>query len=393
VTVSLERAADLFRQALLEDDPALLYDQAPCGYLSTTPDGHIVKVNATFCTWLGAEPADLLGRRFVDLLTHGGQIYHETHYAPMLQMQGFVREIAVDVVRSDGSRLPVLLNASLLRAEDGSPQVVRVAVFDATERRAYERELVRARDAALDAESRARALTRTLQNSFIPPLDPVVPGLDVATAYRPAGDGTEVGGDFFDVFPAGPRDWAIALGDVSGKGVEAAVLTSVARTTVRALTVLGHDLPEVLQGLNEVMRQNESDKFCTLVLARLRREGALWRTTLAVGGHPPPLLVRPGSEPVLVDAGGPLIGLLPEVGFVEKDLSLTAADTLILYTDGVTEARGEGGYFGEERFLGWARQQTDGDPSALVESLLAEVLDYQGGRARDDIAILAFRPA
>jgi sigma-B regulation protein RsbU (phosphoserine phosphatase) len=391
--VSLEQAANAFQEALLEDDPALLYDQAPCGYLSTTPTGRIIKVNATFCTWLGLQPEELLGRRFVDLLTPGGRIYHETHYAPMVEMQGFVREIAVDVIRADGSRLPVLLNASLKRSAGGEPQLVRVAVFDATERRAYERELVRARDAALAAESRAEALTRTLQGSFIPPLPPVVPGLDVAAAYRPADDGTEVGGDFYDVFPSGPRDWAIALGDVSGKGVEAAVMNSVARTTVRALTVLGHDLPEVLQGLNEVMRQNESDKFCTLVLARLRREGAVWRTTLGVAGHPAPLLLRPGREPVFVDVGGPLLGILAEVGFAEKELSLTPEDTLLLYTDGVTEARGDDGYYGEQRFLGWARQQDSAEPSALVESLLAEVLGWQGGRARDDVAILAIRPA
>ena len=391
--MSLEQAADAFQEALLEDDPALLYDQAPCGYLSTTPSGRIVKVNATVCTWLGFRPDELLDRRFVDLLTPGGRMYHETHYAPMLDLQGFVREIAVDVVRADGSRLPVLLNASLRRSADGAPQLVRVAVFDATERRAYERELVRARDAALAAESRAEALTRTLQSSFIPPLPPVVPGLEVATAYRPAGDGTEVGGDFFDVFPSGPRDWALALGDVSGKGVEAAVVNSVARTTVRALTVLGHDLPEVLQGLNEVMRQNESDKFCTLVLASLRLEGDVWRTTLGVAGHPPPLLLRAGREPVFVDDGGPLLGLLPEVDFVEKELSLTREDTLLLYTDGVTEARGENGYFGEQRFLDWAREHDARGPSALVESLLAEVLGWQGERARDDIAILAVRPA
>jgi phosphoserine phosphatase RsbU/P len=393
VTLSLQRAAELFQEALREDDPALLYDQAPCGYLSTTPTGRIVKVNATFCTWLGFQQEDLLGRRFVDLLTPGGQIYHETHYAPMLEMQGFVREIAVDVVRADGSRLPVLLNASLRRSAGGEPQLVRVAVFDATERRAYERELVRARDAARDAESRAEALRSTLQNSFIPPLPPVVPGLEVATAYRPAGDGTEVGGDFYDVFPSGPHDWEIALGDVSGKGVEAAVVTSVARTTLRALTVLGHGLPEVLQGLNEVMRQDDSDKFCTLVLARLRREGTVWRTTLAVAGHPPPLLLRPGSEPAFVDVGGPLLGILPEVGFVEKELCLTPEDTLLFYTDGVTEAGGDDTYFGEQRFFAWASQHCSSDPSTLVESLLAEVLAYQGGRARDDIAILAIRAA
>jgi sigma-B regulation protein RsbU (phosphoserine phosphatase) len=389
--VSLEQAAAAFEKAVLEDDPALLYEQAPCGYLSTTPDGRIVKVNATFCTWLGREPVDLLGRHLVELLTAGGRIFHETHYAPMLRMQGFVREIAVDVLRGDGSRLPVLLNASLVRSPDGDPSLVRVAVFNATERRAYERELVRARDAALAAESRAEALARTLQRSFLPPTAPVVPGLEIATAYRPAGDGTEVGGDFYDVFPAGPRDWVVALGDVSGKGVEAAVVTSVARNTVRALTVLGHELTEVLDGVDQVVGQYETDKFCTLVVVRLRRAGDGWGTTVAVGGHPPPLLLRPHSDPMLIGASGPLLGLLPEVSFSEERIDLTPGDILLLYTDGVTEARGDGDYFGDERLLAWASDRDLSDVSVLVDSLLAEVLQYQGGRPRDDIAVVAVR--
>jgi sigma-B regulation protein RsbU (phosphoserine phosphatase) len=309
----------------------------------------------------------------------------------MLRMQGFVREIAVDVLRGDGSRLPVLLNASLVRSPDGDPSLVRVAVFNATERRAYERELVRARDAALAAESRAEALARTLQRSFLPPTAPVVPGLEIATAYRPAGDGTEVGGDFYDVFPAGPRDWVVALGDVSGKGVEAAVVTSVARNTVRALTVLGHELTEVLDGVDQVVGQYETDKFCTLVVVRLRRAGDGWGTTVAVGGHPPPLLLRPHTDPVLIGARGPLLGLLPEVSFTEERIDLTPGDTLLLYTDGVTEARGDGDYFGDERLLAWASNRDLSDVSAVVDSLLAEVLQYQGGQPRDDIAVVAVR--
>jgi sigma-B regulation protein RsbU (phosphoserine phosphatase) len=220
---------------------------------------------------------------------------------------------------------------------------------------------------------------------------PVIPGLEIATAYRPAGDGTEVGGDFYDVFPAGPRDWVVALGDVSGKGVEAAVVTSVARNTVRALTVLGHELTEVLGGVDRVVSQHESDKFCTLVLVRLRRDGDGWDTTVAVGGHPPPLVLRPDSSPMVIGARGPLLGLLPEVAFSEERIDLTPGDTLLLYTDGVTEARGDGDYFGDERLLAWARDRDLSDVSALVDSLLAEVLRYQGGQPRDDIAVVAVR--
>lgn len=388
--MSLEQAADAFRVALAEDDPEQLYDQAPCGYLSTTASGQIVKVNATFCTWLGYTREQLLHRRFVDLLTPGGRIYHETHYAPMLRIQGFVREIAVDVRRADGTRLPVLLNASTRPAPDGTPGLVRVAVFDATERRGYERELVRARDAAVAAEARAADLARTLQRSFIPPVPPVVPDLDVAAVYHPAG-GTEVGGDFYDVFPAGPRGWAVTLGDVSGKGVDAAVVTSVARSTVQALTVLGHEPREVLQGLNEVLRQHASDKFCTIVLAHLLHEAGAWRVRLVVGGHPPPLLLRPGAEPAFVRASGPLVGVLAQVSHLEHELVLGPDDTLLLYTDGITEALGHAGYFGEERLLQWARGHSSDRPSQVVESLLNDVLAFQGGRPRDDIAAVALR--
>jgi hypothetical protein len=115
---------------------------------------------------------------------------------------------------------------------DGHPQVIRTVVFDASERLAYERELLAARHRA--EESEARVLTQTLQRSFLPPVIITVPGLDIGGAYRPAGDGTEVGGDFYDMFPTGPDTWGVVLGDVCGKGVSATVVTVLARYTVRA---------------------------------------------------------------------------------------------------------------------------------------------------------------
>jgi phosphoserine phosphatase RsbU/P len=207
--------------ALLADNAEKLYDEAPCGYLSTTPDGTVVRVNRTFLTWTGLTREELVGvRRFADLLSVGGRIYHETHLAPMLRLQGAVREMALEVVRADGELLPVLLNAVLERGADGEPVVVRVAVFDATERRLYEQELLRARRSAEEAESRALSLARTLQQTLIPPHPPDIPGLELAAAYRPAGDGAEVGGDFYDVFQRADGDWIVVLGDVSGKGVD-----------------------------------------------------------------------------------------------------------------------------------------------------------------------------
>ena len=193
-----------FLDALVHDDPVALYESAPCGFLTTTPDGVIVKTNATFRTWVRREAAELVGvASFTDLLTVGSRIYHETHFAPMLMMQDQVQEVALELVRPDGTRLPVLVNASLARGEDGRPRAVRIAVFDATERRRYERELLDAKERAEASEREARTLARTLQQTLIPPAEPKIPGLDLAAAYHPAGHGAEVGGDFYDVFPVG----------------------------------------------------------------------------------------------------------------------------------------------------------------------------------------------
>ena len=126
-----------------EEDPGELYEHAPCGYLTTLPDGTIVKVNQTFLAWTGYERASLIGRRrFRDLLSSGGQIYHETHYAPLLRMQDDVHEVAFDVVCADGRRLPTLVNSVLGRDPAGVPRTIRTTVFNATERRGYEHELL-----------------------------------------------------------------------------------------------------------------------------------------------------------------------------------------------------------------------------------------------------------
>jgi PAS domain S-box-containing protein len=138
-----------------------LLDNAPCGYLSAAPDGTLVGVNATFLRWTGYRREELVGvKRFQDLLTAGGRIYHETHYAPMLRMQGTVRELALDIVGANGDRLPVLVNSVLVKDAHGAPQVVRTTIFDATERKLYERELLAARNRERAARERIEHLQR-----------------------------------------------------------------------------------------------------------------------------------------------------------------------------------------------------------------------------------------
>jgi PAS domain S-box-containing protein len=149
--------------AFLEDSPEDLYENAPCGYLSSSPDGRIARVNQTFLTWTGYRREDLVGeRRFVDLLTAGGRIYHETHYAPLLRMQGSVRAIALDIVRADGSRMPVLVNSRMRTSDDGRPVAVRTTVFDASDRKQYEAELLAARRRAERAATWIRAVEQVV---------------------------------------------------------------------------------------------------------------------------------------------------------------------------------------------------------------------------------------
>lgn len=156
----MQRPAPHEQSAPSPADAEELYEDAPCGYISATPAGELVKVNRTLLTWTGYSREQLLGRRFQDLLTPGGRIYHETHYAPLLRMQGSVREIALELVCADGRRLPVLVNSVLRSDEQGQPQVVRTTLFDATHRRRYERELLSARERERASRLRMERLQR-----------------------------------------------------------------------------------------------------------------------------------------------------------------------------------------------------------------------------------------
>ena len=171
----------------LETNDTELYEEAPCAYLSTLPDGTIIRGNRTFFTWIGARPEDIVGKtRFQALLTVGSRIYYETHYAPLLQMQGFVSEIALDVRRTDGAVRPIVASARQLRGSDGVATINRIALFDSTDRRRYEQELLQARKRAEEA-GRALAEADAQKNEFIAmlahelrnPLAPVRNALDL----------------------------------------------------------------------------------------------------------------------------------------------------------------------------------------------------------------------
>ncbi len=160
---------------LIEESAEDLYDNAPCGYISALPGGTIVKVNQTFLNWTGYRREDLVDRkRFQDLLTAGGRIFHETHYAPLLRMQGAVREIAVDLICANGGRLPALINSVLRKDEDGNPLLTRTTVFNATDRKEYERELLRERQRAEQAAKAKADFISMISHEIRTPLNAIL---------------------------------------------------------------------------------------------------------------------------------------------------------------------------------------------------------------------------
>jgi sigma-B regulation protein RsbU (phosphoserine phosphatase) len=382
-------AEEEFYDALLADDAEALYERAPCGYLSTTPSGTIVKVNQTFLTWTGYERDDLVGRRrFVDLLPAGGRIYHETHYLPMLQIDGRAREIALDVVGADGERRAALVNSVLERDADGHAVVIRTAIFDATQRREYERELLRAKQRAEASEEHARVLVRTLQSTLIPPAPPVIAGLDLAVGFRPFGDGEEIGGDFSDVFALDGDELMIVVGDVQGKGVDAAVVAALIRYTIRAEAVHLRTPAAVLGAANRVLLHDETQRFCSVVLLHLSRRADSWLVTVSSAGHPLPLLGRRGEAAAAIGAPNMLLGVFDDVSYLDRQYELHPSDAVLVFTDGVTEARRADEWFGEDELV---ELLGAGDMSAghLVETVLEQVLEFQDGFARDDIAVVS----
>lgn len=383
-----EVARDLFEAALRDDDPQALYDQAPCGYLSVLPDDRILKANRTLLTWTGYRESELARRPFTEILAVGSRLFHETHVRPLLHMNGQVKEIALDLLRVDGSTLPVLVNAVLDHTSDGAPSVTRLAIFDATERRHYERELLAAKLRAESSERRSAELARTLQETLMPPRSPRIDGIDVATAYRPAGDGTEIGGDFYDIFEVAHRGWVVTLGDVAGKGVNAAVVATLARHTIRAVAVSESSPAEILRQLNQVVLHHPTDRFLTGVVLRLTRTGDTWNVRMATGGHPPAIVLDEHRAPRTIGEAAPLVGAFEDASYEDISFEMRPGTTLVLHTDGVTEARRGDEWYGEERLVRLL-QANRVAPQGLVRAILQDVMAFQEQRARDDIALLA----
>jgi serine phosphatase RsbU (regulator of sigma subunit) len=237
------------------------------------------------------------------------------------------------------------------------------------------------------------AIAQTLQASLLPPVLPDIPGLETAALYRPAGEGHEVGGDFYDLFSTGKDQWFVVMGDVCGKGAEAAAVTALARYTIRA-AVLRHRSPAgILRWLNDAMLRQQIDqgRFATIACARLDLDRHAVTATVASGGHPCPRVLRSTGLVEELGVPGTLLGVVPDVRLHDHTTRLSRGDALILYTDGLTEAGAPRRVWSPAQLdtaVGAARHR----PAQAIVDHLAEAAQAEaGGPLRDDLALLALR--
>jgi PAS domain S-box-containing protein len=400
-----------FRQELLDVVPIardVVLEQMVDGVVVLDVHGRVVDANAAAGALLGLRTTGLVGRYLRDLLPA---------VAPLLEAgaeatKSMQSDVALPALRGAAARdLAVSVTPLMVRSASAGRVLL---LHDVTDREAAQRRL----HELLDEQTR---VAETLQASLRPRSVPNVPGLQMAARSLPAGPGAGVGGhvsgDFYDVHRVLGGDWAFAVGDVSGKGVEAAVVTSMARYTVRTLSAEGRAPREVLEQLNRALLSDEaSERFCTLAYGRIDgadllrlggmggiegsqglREGSI-AVTLVLGGHPEPLLRHRDGLVERVGRPGTALGLVPAVEVEETQVVLTSGDVLLLYTDGVTEARRGTEQFGEERLAEVLaasavalRGRTGVTAAHLVAEAVAErILTEVTGWAsrRDDVAVL-----
>ncbi|MBK5307199.1 MAG: SpoIIE family protein phosphatase [Frankiaceae bacterium] len=236
------------------------------------------------------------------------------------------------------------------------------------------------------------SIAKALQASLLPPTLPTAPGLDLGGRYAAAGEGNEVGGDFYDVFSLPSGGWGVAIGDVCGKGPEAAAITGMARDVLRLLVRDGAAPPAALQRLNEcILELGDRGRFCTAALGVVVPVPAGLRVRLSSAGHPPPVLVDAAGDARFVGSSGTLLGVVPDIELSEDELVLAPGEALVFYTDGVTERRSGADMFGEARLLECVRAAAGRTADLVAGHLESDVRRFGAGPSRDDLAVLVIR--
>lgn len=234
-------------------------------------------------------------------------------------------------------------------------------------------------------------VARTLQSSLLPTEIPEIPGVELAVRYRPAGGRELVGGDFYDVFESGEGTWGVALGDVCGKGPEAAALTGLVRHTIRTAAVGGRKPSSVLGLVNRQIIRNKVDRFCTATLGRVRRSNGSVVVDISCGGHPPPLIYRPGRTVEAAECLGTLLGVFPEPSLIEVPVELGPGDAIVFYTDGVTERFERRGSGGDSQLVALLWDSNGLDADQIADRIYLDAAEAATDGPRDDMALVVLR--
>ena len=384
-----KQAEDALRQS--EEQLRLLVEGAR-DYTMVMLDarGRIVRWNTGAERILGWPEAEVLGQDIAFIYTpedrEAGAPEHEIETA---RDQGRAENVRWHL-RRDGSRFFADGAMAALREEDGRLRGFAKLMRDVTERHAAEE--------ALQAEyERSRRIAQTLQRAVLLPVEAdAFPGLETASFYQAALDEAQVGGDFFDAFSLGEAKVALAVGDASGKGLDAAARTIAVNDALRAFlrSWRGASVAGVLERLNELVWESrgsaDDSTFVTLALVIL--DTATGEAGVATAGAEPPLVLRAGGEAQEVRAGGLPLGALPGQSYETRTLRLMPGDTVVLATDGITEARRGGEFLGYE---GMVQIATGAAASASLHEMGRAILDgaveFAGGALRDDACLLLAR--
>lgn len=304
------------------------------------------------------------------------------HGPPFLTLLGATSLMCVPI--TDGARRYGVLTM-VRRAGDGQFGLADAALAEEVGallgRAMSGRRMLRRRTEAADA----------LRASLLPPVLKPVPGVEIASAHLSPTRGREVGGDFYDAYPT-PGGWGVAIGDVCGKGEDAAAATAAARHAIRVLAHWNGDPADVLRRANDIMLAEEfGGRFVTASAAHLSWQQDSLRVVLATAGHPAPILVKPDGSVQVLPGGGVPLGIFPDPEPATLKLDMSAGDVLFFFTDGLTDARSSQSTYFEDS-LGDCLAQMPGRPAAdIVADIRAAVLDFCDGVLADDLTMLVLR--
>ncbi|WP_110182770.1 histidine kinase N-terminal 7TM domain-containing protein [Nocardioides solisilvae] len=372
----------LFHERLVDLAPlarGAVVDSMADGVFVLDAFGRIVDVNPAAAALASGRRSTLVGRHLEDVL-------------PEAAGTGATGEMVLDDVPPGAGDRVFDVSRSTLTDDSGRTAGQLVVLGEVTQR-------VRDRERLQRVLSEKSRIAAQLQASMVPPRLPEVAGTELASRYEPAGDGSEVGGDFLDVFeldgsgPGGPS-WAFVLGDVSGKGAAAATVSAATRYTLRAFARADRSPADTLAEVNRtLLGQVDVERHCTLVLGHLRPTEGGTLVVLALAGHHPPLVLRRDGRVEEVGSAGTALALLDSPELHDVALALEPGELLCAFTDGIVEARQDDEMFGTERLARVLVEHARLPVDELAARVSEAVRAFHGDELADDLALLLVRSA